>query len=1747
MDFPRKDAPTLDSSKELQFQITDWYIPENDRNRKKPETPEEAEFYNMIIYGTTNNGITVSMRVTGYEPYFYVKPPESWEKYSDKKFSSEMQSLVRVIEEDKYQCVFKRDGKSTQYWKKIVPNGYDEHLRSVTMVKKKDFWGFTNNTDFRFIKVTVRSLMMFNTMRYYFDSRKTEGFKMYESNIDPFLRYIHEQNIKPCGWVSVTQYKEEENDDYSTRCDYNIMTDHNSVTPIVVNNIAPLLVASFDIECMSSHGDFPVAKKDYRKVAQDLAIVAKAGYNFDADFISYCLETIYKADAKIDNDIKIHKVYPKNAVDFSLLRPKIVAEADKMIEILDEISNISVDDNDDNDDDDEVAAAPKSMTVKQQNILESKLNAILTKILPPLKGDEIIQIGTTVHKYGSEEIVYKNIISLNTCDAIKDADVISCKSEKQLLLEWRNLMGRLNPDILSGYNIFGFDMEYMWIRAVENQIADDFLKGLGRNLTRKSDLIVQKLSSSALGDNELKYFDLDGIVVIDLLKVMQRDHKLDSYKLDNVAQVFIGDKKDDLKPHEIFKKFKGTSSDRCTIANYCIQDCALVNRILHKLKIMENNIGMANVCLVPLNYLFKRGQGIKIFSLVAKQCMDRNHLIPVNKYADIRLESDMDGYEGAVVLEPKEGIYLDDPIVVFDYGSLYPSSMIARNLSHDCYVMDKKYQVKDDPNIDYTTVSYDLYEGTGDKKKKVGVKECVFAQYKDGRKGIISDILCMLLTERKNTRKKMEYKTVTRNNKSAVNGIVSEKGSSYEIFNIENGNTTTIPKKDVASVKDTYNNFEKDVFDALQLAYKITANSLYGQIGARTSPIYLKDIAACTTATGREMIMLAKDFVEKNYNAEVIYGDSVMPYTPITYRTSDQLYVNTFEKLEGQWTAYEKFKQSDANICNKEQFQPIDMEVWTHRGWSKIVRVIRHKTVKKIYRVYTESGCVDVTEDHSLLDITGNIIKPFDCMIGTTLLHSRPQYCAYDNKIDINQAYLYGFFMGNGKTSVYTDGYIKRYSWEIVSESYDKIQKCLTHLESVEKHIKFHIIKCDQIYKIKPIDDIESGSSGSSGSGSSDDNDEINGEIGVIGESDGSSYDIKSFVEKYQTCYHSNGIKIVPHEILNCDTEIIHKFKEGLDDSSGILMHCHNQITAQSYVVMCQRINETTDFYMRMNKMKTQGDMMINDIHVLHEKYDGYVYDIETEDGVFHGGVGNMILKNTDSIFCKFPLKNEKGEKMQGKESLKYAIEIGKHVEKNIVSIMPNPQKLNYEKSMYPFILFSKKRYVGNLYEMDTTKFKQKSMGIVLKRRDNAQIVKKIFGGIIDILLNQQDMYESIKFLKEELQNLVDGKTPIDDLVISKSLRGVYKDATKIPHKVLADRIGERDPGNKPQVNDRVPFVYIKVPDAKLQGDRIENPEYIVQNNLVPDYLHYITNQIMNPVLQLYALCLEELPNYDKPDDYWDKMDIELQKKPIYQDDVKRKNRMDNLKLKMVQELLFQEYIDMLSEPKIKKPRKNAKLANAAKIETEDELAANPATIKEKKPRAKKTDKKAVTTTEAAKTAKAAKAAKVVTEVTEAVEVPPAKDKKPRAKKSDEAAAVAAVDTNDAEILQADIKVTKKKDATFIEGVGKITNGKKVVWKYTNTEAKDKIKEIIAIIVEMTEYAKEKNKKLIIKTNLKQFQTEYAKSLMSYIELEEQTKKDTNMVQNVINSNDTGAYKNVNDVFKYEQILKIRQFFEIQK
>jgi len=96
-------------------------------------------------------------------------------------------------------------------------------------------------------------------------------------------------------------------------------------------------------------------------------------------------------------------------------------------------------------------------------------------------------------------------------------------------------------------------------------------------------------------------------------------------------------------------------------------------------------------------------------------------------------------------------------------------------------------------------------------------------------------------------------------------------------------------------------------------------------------------------------------------------------------------------------------------------------------------------------------------------------------------------------------------------------------------------------------------------------------------------------------------------------------------------------------------------------------------------------------------------------------------------------------------------------------------------------------------------------------------------------------------------------------------LRADYANPSRIAHKVLADRIAERDPGNKPSTSERMSFVYIES-KATLQGDRIETPSFIKEHNLKPDYKHYITNQIAKPVSQVFALELAKLPGVKKHD-----------------------------------------------------------------------------------------------------------------------------------------------------------------------------------------------------------------------------------------------------------------------------------------
>jgi hypothetical protein len=188
-------------------------------------------------------------------------------------------------------------------------------------------------------------------------------------------------------------------------------------------------------------------------------------------------------------------------------------------------------------------------------------------------------------------------------------------------------------------------------------------------------------------------------------------------------------------------------------------------------------------------------------------------------------------------------------------------------------------------------------------------------------------------------------------------------------------------------------------------------------------------------------------------------------------------------------------------------------------------------------------------------------------------------------------------------------------------------------------------------------------------------------------------------------------------------------------------------------------------------------------IHMTEIPYEGYVYDLTTENHHFAAGIGNLIVHNTDSIFFTFNLQAPDGTPIRGERALEITIELAKHAGHLASSFLKGPHDLEYEKTFMPFCLLSKKRYVGMLYEDDYKKGKRKEMGIVLKRRDNAPIVKDIYGGIIDILMKEQNIQKAVQFLHKSLDDIVCERTPLEKLIITKSLGSSYKNPNQIAHR----------------------------------------------------------------------------------------------------------------------------------------------------------------------------------------------------------------------------------------------------------------------------------------------------------------------------------------------------------------------------
>ena len=1355
--------PITNAEQAVSFQAIDWYPHDvqvsASKSVKQMSYEEKQEFYKrtdprvtfqMDVFGVGPEGETYTLKIGGFQPYFFVRLP-------DGTSATKAKDIVRFLQESDYFLSNSMKNEFNTSASRLEPyfayHGYQ-------FGKKHPFLKLVFHSDRarkrmarqmeRGCKVPKGLIPGPHSSPYYY-------FQLYESNVESLIRFFHDTKLNPCGWLNLDAHSyialEPGNGDSHAYCTLECEASH--VQASSSQKMAKTMICSFDIEADSSHGDFPLAVKDYTKPANELIHVyldyldrqVDVRINRLVSWLQYMFRQQSSAEeAALDDVVRnnISVVYTKQPLteasmpDFQSLAIEMkilfneatssdVYEGDSMKvhipgktntekDFVENIRNLPECPSAVNQYDKEYYLKKKKRWVRlldadglldkrnwrisrdgdahsyahmkpseckrRKPRLFSKLVRLLTTTLPEIRGDRVIQIGSVFWRFGEDNHCFRHLLTLDTCDDIEDAVVESFDKEEDLLVRWAEMMRDMSPHIVTGYNIFGFDYKFMWERANVLGVADAFgdlsqLPSYSTTLPHRrhassleDDLMAPKkpggamqcrckgmhckllekeLTSAGLGENRLFYMDVPGMVQIDMCKDIMKDHNLSSYKLDDVASTFIhgrfthfeqdsdgattvlwsdnayginqddyiylyrttvigeepiedGQKfqlasvdtidgkhrfvlnqavqldvkskyewglgKDDVGPQQIFKmQFEGPS-ERAIIGKYCLQDCKLVLTLMMKLQTVSNNFGMARVCSVPFQYIFTRGQGIKTFSLVSRECALRQYRIPQRRADGIvpanlpREEQDAifengfpadkgeppetkETYQGAFVLEPKSGIYLNEAIAVLDYSSLYPSSQISHNLCPSSIVLDKEYLGDEGGEklkamgLVYRDVTYDNYisvrKGSGSgatydriRNTQKPTTTCRFIQpprQSDGSilntdRGVLPQTLQLLLSQRKATKKKM--------------------------------------KKE----KDP---FASAVLDGLQLAYKVTANSVYGSLGAQTNPIFFKDIAAATTATGREMLLFAKDFVLSHYpGSDIIYGD-------------------------------------------------------------------------------------------------------------------------------------------------------------------------------------------------------------------------------------------------------------------------------------------------------------------------------------------------------------------TDSIFIHFHPKDEEGNELKGQAALERSIELGIEAGKRATNELQvvrglAPQDLEYEKTfLNPIFYASKKKYIGYLFEEDPHKGKLKYMGIVLKRRDNARIVKSVYADVIDALLNKKSLAASIDILQSHMDRLLNGQVHIRDLIISKSLRSHYANPQQIVHKVLADRMADRDPGNKPQANDRIPFVYVDVGNKQIssQGERVEHPDYIQQHNLKIDALFYITNQISKPISQIYGLVVEQLPGYKHTlePDYFKKQRLKYKNDEKEHSDEWIDKKITDMRVDMAEELLFGDYV----------------------------------------------------------------------------------------------------------------------------------------------------------------------------------------------------------------------------------------------
>ena len=255
----------------------------------------------------------------------------------------------------------------------------------------------------------------------------------------------------------------------------------------------------------------------------------------------------------------------------------------------------------------------------------------------------------------------------------------------------------------------------------------------------------------------------------------------------------------------------------------------------------------------------------------------------------------------------------------------------------------------------------------------------------------------------------------------------------------------------------------------------------------------------------------------------------------------------------------------------------------------------------------------------------------------------------------------------------------------------------------------------------------------------------------------------------------------------------------------------------------------------------------VTEIKVLHDCYQDYVYDFETENHHFHVGPGKIVVHNTDSIMVKPPNIDNVPDAMKWMH--KVSQEINEDLYKNL-----QPMKLAPEKVMYPVEFQEKKKYCAGYYETsDTVPDKVLYRGTEVARRDNCALARNTLDACCKLIFLERKIPEALQTAKDSIERLYLNKVDLSELIVSKSLSKDIDEYNNAQcHTQLAKKMQARDPTTAPIVGDRIPYVMIGEGTKGGVVDLAEDPIYVLENEIPINVEYYIKNQLQKPLERLF-------------------------------------------------------------------------------------------------------------------------------------------------------------------------------------------------------------------------------------------------------------------------------------------------------